>query len=224
MNLKFFSFLGLVAFVFVTIGCDSNNSSDNMKPGKVRTEWDYGKDETIDSITYHTYDSKGNLTMEETDSDNDGMIDSVTSFIYEGNLLKRKEIDYESEYYEIWDHTYDNDILISSTLEESYIYIRPEGTVTDSVLINYTYFCDESGNVITKNVIRDDGTIGLVFTYEYDDYGNMVKEKTDYENDGIIDLIVTLSYSYDANGNTIEASVDNNSDGIFDDIVYYIWE
>ena len=74
-----------------------------------------------------------------------------------------------------------------------------------------------------------------IVTYEYDDYGNMIKELIDSDGDGEFDRILNYEYKsvrgewellriwtdeYDSDGNRIKQSIDSDGDGVIDEINY----
>lgn len=227
MSARLFCVLGLCVLLFTFTGCsDSDNTCENKILRKSIAEWDNDKDGNIDSIIYYTYDSEGNLLTEETDSDNDGIIDFVTENRYEGSFLKKKIFNEDDNCLEIWEYFYDNNRLMRINAEGSYTIISPDKPETDdSFHITYTFVYDEYGNIIAKNAVNpDNGSVDSVFFYEYDLNGNIIKEMIDYNNDDEIESVTVTNYIYNDCGYMTEAHIDIDDDGVIDKSGYYTWE
>ena len=67
-------------------------------------------------------------------------------------------------------------------------------------------------------------SVDSVFFYEYDSNGNVIKEMTDYNNDGEFESVTVTNYIYDDCGYMTEAHMDAADDGIIDKSGYYTWE
>ena len=88
-------------------------------------------------------------------------------------------------------------------------------------IMNYVskFSYDEFGNLKSQSRIWSDEPnqrfdIDVLHIYEYDKYGNRIKDKEDYRNDGTIDSITT--YKYNDNGKIIRTEYDYDNDGIID--------
>ena len=151
---------------------------------------EYGKNGIIKKDTYYFakdgfsagyYNDKGQLVKTNTKYPDSSADDSYTLCYYESDLLIKKVmhwngIDFIAQF--IYDK---NDHIILHT---------DRGTT-------HKYKYDKNGNLIRKAEIDDSPMV----TYYHYDKGLLVKEETDFENDGTINIIT--KYYYDKNGNMI---------------------
>ncbi|MBU3915666.1 hypothetical protein KKA14_09045, partial [bacterium] len=84
----------------------------------------------------------------------------------------------------------------------------------------YTYTYDDYGNMTRFEYDRSaDGTADIIRTNTYNDYGNRTRFESDTNADGTADSIDT--YTYDDYGNKTRIEYDTNADGTADRIYTY---
>jgi YD repeat-containing protein len=232
---------------FSTSRIESYSYEYDAHGNQTQMEWDEdgdGKPELIESWQYQ-YGLDGKLTRAEydavTDFD-DGTLDevsSVTTYQYdvEGKLI-RVELNGDglrgaAESLGIPDIQY---LEYAETYSVNYEY-DADGNLARDVRDGFN--SDRGRHIVSRQydakgyVTRYEGRLELygdspipeettISKFEYDDYGNIVREITDEGGDGTPDYIAT--YEYDAHGNKTRHEVDEDGDGIPDTIVAYEYD
>ena len=135
-----------------------------------------------------TYDKKGNLIKHERATTLYGTDVQEYEYDKEGNVIK--ETEYTNNNGEI-----KNQKIFNNTYEKD-----DNNKVTKKISINsesgytmiYTYEYDKNGNLIKENQTSDNSSYEI--TYEYDNFGNMITKKT--TNTEKTSSWVTLYYRY----------------------------
>ena len=161
------------------------------------------------SISYE-YDEIGQLTTENIDRNNDGIVDSIKSYQYDENGNVTHAIDTALNSRKIM--TYDSNNQLLSRLRET---IENEPVLLES----YTY---ENNRLMRYQLDQQaDGNIESTTTYAYDGSGNLTHYETDKDGDGAPES--NSSYSYE--NNVVTSFVeDKDNDGIPNIIVVYSYD
>ena len=135
-------------------------------------------EEDQETTTYnYTYDVDGDLIKTTYDYDNDGVVDRITTFIYDTN----------------------KNILSETSGSDS----NGDGEI-DEVKSTYTYAYDADGNLIEESYkyysdYSEDYNYFYTYSYAYDTNGNLIEETYDNDSDGTIDKRTVFSYDSAAN-------------------------
>ncbi len=154
---------------------------------------------THGTITY-TYDSAGNLILQETDEGNDGTIDSRYELTYDsdGHLLTRsydQDGDGEDYYRSEW-------VWQGGLNTEMSSWFVPEERLLSQELYRY----DAAENRIEVQSDYDgDGVVDVIDTSTYDEWGREVSRESDDGGDGSVERSFTRIYG----GTTAEAFYDH---------------
>jgi hypothetical protein len=169
----------------------------------------------------YEYDSQGNLIREiHYDVTNDQYGGNLEyEYDSQGNLIK--DINYYNDNHSVKEYdsmgneikfiVYNEDGSIAGEREYELEYVYDskgnlakcyEVSSKDNKYLIYEYEYDNLGNMIKKEFANNGA---LLYEYEYDSYGNMTKE-IDYKRDGSGDVSSedTYEYEYDVNGNMIK--------------------
>ncbi len=183
------------------------------------------------STNYHLtyeYDNNGNPIYKNSFY-NEESHESFAMWNDEGNKTYEKDFTGEKEY------KYDSYGRIISEIKGTRITtydwdknIETFEIYRDTNLV-YRETCKTTGNAIQKATRCEeddnaDGNIDLVaLTYTtYDTYGNTILVEEDYDNDGIMDEVV--SYDYDEKGNCLRTEEDRDADGVIDTTVTTVYD
>ena len=171
-----------------------------------KTTWAYNKVGTLSEEARHvdgrvfkttyTYTANGNLA-EETYSKSDGSKGSRTTHEYDKSGNEVKEIYYKS----VDDHnTYMYNHDTEGNKMEEFVFDK-----SGVSLGRYTHRWDASGRCIEVTRYTPEGDMQYQISYSYDEYGNMVKEieEREEEDEGWIQDTVTYKFEYDDIGNWI---------------------
>ena len=171
-----------------------------------KTTWAYNKIGTLSEEARHvdgrvfkttyTYTANGNLA-EETYSKSDGSKGSRTTHEYDKSGNEVKEIYYKS----VDDHnTYMYNHDTEGNKMEEFVFDK-----SGVSLGRYTHRWDASGRCIEVTRYTPEGDMQYQISYSYDEYGNMVKEieEREEEDEGWIQDTVTYKFEYDDIGNWI---------------------
>lgn len=115
-----------------------------------------------------------------------------------GNLLKRIHYYELSEEYR-YEYGYDEK---GQQISETYHYIYP--WKNDDYFRFYTYEYDDSGNMMKRAEVLDDGSVRMWWEYSYDAAGNMIGEIQYKNQDGVACQEAWKEYEYDDDGNLIQ--------------------
>ena len=84
---------------------------------------------------------------------------------------------------------------------------------------------DESGNeVIEERDDDQDGNLDRRVTYEWKDYGEVVRIDYDSFTDGAADILLLCNYTFDENGRMLNEAFDVGDDGTVDFRNTYTYE
>ena len=171
-----------------------------------KTTWAYNKVGTLSEEARHvdgrvfkttyTYTANGNLA-EETYSKSDGSKGSRTTHEYDKSGNEVKEIYYKSvDEHNTYMYNHDTE---GNKMEE---FVFDKSGVS---LGRYTHRWDASGRCIEVTRYTPEGDMQYQISYSYDEYGNMVKEieEREEEDEGWIQDTVTYKFEYDDIGNWI---------------------
>lgn len=115
-----------------------------------------------------------------------------------GNLLKRIHYYRLNEEYR-YEYGYDEKGQQTSV---TYHYIYP--WKNDDYFISYTYEYDDSGNMVKKTEVLDDGNVRTWWEYSYDAADNMIGEILYQYQDGLPSQQELKEYEYDDDGNLVK--------------------
>ncbi len=209
----------------------------------LRSESDFGDDDSIDQVTESTFDEWGNTTLQQRDYDNDGAWDYVMVASYDESEQLFSRFDYDGD--GTWDEQYENVYNPDGTVAESrtdfdddldwdriYVYTydadghpeRTEETDVDKGIVNVTTFTtNDDGQILTgARDDGDDGTIDRVWESTYDEDGAFVGYREDYDNDGTWDYV--LENTVDEEGRLVQSRTDFDGDGTWDSVGTYTWD
>ena len=171
-----------------------------------KTTWAYNKVGTLSEEARHvdgrvfkttyTYTANGNLA-EETYSKSDGSKGSRTTHEYDKSGNEVKEIYYKSvDEHNTYMYNHDTE---GNKMEE---FVFDKSGVS---LGRYSHRWDASGRCIEVTRYTPEGDMQYQISYSYDEYGNMVKEieEREEEDEGWIQDTVTYKFEYDDIGNWI---------------------
>lgn len=156
--------------------------------------------------TTYTYDSNGNIVSYIT-----GDTESNTYYTYDLNKRVIREQIGDSYTYYTYDRNGNN--LVYATLKEDYTGEAP--ALYNSSLTCFdttTYIYDEKGRVT-----KEESNNGLIYKYEYNDIGNVLKESSIITIDDITKTEI-ITHTYDDMGNLLTTNSDiDNSSYIYDE-------
>jgi hypothetical protein len=176
---------GMVDYV-VTVRMTYN--ADGRTTGS-RVEIDTNNDGAVDSISTETrsYDGNGNFVLSETDSNDDGVVDSRVAFYFDtNNHMTRAEEDANADGIVDIRSTYAYDSSGNRILTE--LDTNADGVVDR----RFIYTFDTKGNQIRRDRDgRGNGVIDLRTVFTYDSNGYLILTEDDMGADGIIDQQTT---------------------------------
>ncbi|GAA3924898.1 hypothetical protein [Litoribacillus peritrichatus] len=183
----------------------------------------YGEDKDGDGVPEFTehwlYNENGEQILYEEDYNGDGTPESITETIFDVNSTSTRTA-YDFDL----DGLPEVEALVIEKFNEKSQPISTSYT-SNVVFFNYSffYFYDEQGNQIRQESDNDNnGTIDVVYFSYYDNENNKILTESDYGADGSIDA--RTLYSYNEMGQETRIEVDNDNDGIFDSITSYEFE
>ena len=176
----------------------------------VRLEIDNDSDGTIDSIDTYAYHASGIVEEVNIDSDNDGTLDARVWYdINSDGTINYQEIDTDMDgapeetiVFEYIDGRLDGkgmDEDMDDIAENAEYYTYDDlgfwkftewdaGNDEDSdEITEYQYYAD-TGNILSKEVLKNDGSSSISL-YEYDDLGRLASIKTDYDEEEPYDIV-----------------------------------
>ncbi len=228
--------------------CDGavDHDCDGDVDGPVVTttsDYDFDGDGAVDIRLTTTYDSDGNLLIQQSEALVEVPADPFLADIYlalyhyvdtytydaDGNLLLvERDLLTDGSVDITWTSTYDTDgnLLTQENTDPSH-YFNPDGN------FNYTtYTYDSDGNLLSRELDdSNDGTVDDRWTYTYDSDGNMLTEQHQgyttivsfsFEPDGSPTAIVeqgpqthghTITYTYESDGSL--RTMEKHSDPVF---------
>ena len=162
-----------------------------------------------EAISYE-YDPQGRLSTQNTDRNNDGVVDSVKNYEYDTNNNVTHITDTASSTNE--DLSYDNSNNLLSRQVNS--------TDNDRDLLeSYTY---EDGLLSRLDLDQqDDGDVESSTTFDYDNSGNLTNYAIDHNGDGTPDTNATYTYENDL---VTSFSEDRDHDGTPDTTMTYSYD
>lgn len=181
-------------------------------------ETDSDNNGTVDSRWAVTFDDNGNLTLSEEDYNGDGVVDDRNTYGYDDNgnqILWEEDSNGDGVPNQVRSYGYD---AYGSQISWE---VDSNGDGTLNYARSYEY--DDRGNMIQQETDSGaDGTVSQRITYTYDDNNNLVLEEWDQEPDGVVDI--TYTYTRDDNGNLTLLERDKDGDGIADFIRTYAYD
>ena len=178
-------------------------------------------DGSVVTVERNTYDSYGNLTKIEMDTDNNQIIDITIIYVYGPNgSITAKEWHYEDvlpfssiAYYYIYG---ENGKIIQTEHDDNYDF------VIDTIV---EYFYDENGyNTKLEERYNSSGEVFLVTKFTYDANKNLIVKKFDYSETEIYKYDTEVRYTFDSIGNMIKEELDVGSDGTIDMLKKYTYD
>lgn len=168
-------------------------SAEIGETGNIERTVVYQRDGSINSVYKYRYDSNG-IRIEETYySGGTGELLARQSFFHDsrGNLTQQIHFEPDgSEDFSFW-YSYDDE---GRKVEEHWTMGREPFRI-----MRYRY--DERGNVVSKVVLMEDGTLHSESKSKYDEHGNRI-EHFRFRGDDILSK-ETYTYEYDQRGNWI---------------------
>lgn len=177
-------------------------------------------------LVRYTYNDNDQVLTQETDFEQDGVIDQVLSYSYDGNNQLIRLTDSRAQTVET--RTYDaNGNMLSKTIDHPTISRRSRQS--------FSY--DQNLLTTLETDLRNDGSIDITISYEYDSTGQPITQTTSYGDpntpntttrytysDGQLDSVSedsnsdgnaesSISYRYDANGNILDSTTTRVFDG-----------
>lgn len=157
-------------------------------------------------LTTYKY-NKSNKPIESKVYNLDGSLIDIYTYEYNenGDLIQenRTYSTQGAKYSRNYRLEYDKLKRITNKIELSALPYNPSQEI-------YEY--DNTGNLISRKVLKSDGTITSINLYKYDDKKNILEEQTSYENS--ISLFSKVSNNYDNENNLIEEKHFNNDGGL----------
>jgi len=180
---------------------------------------DYENDGVIDRQQEWAFDKKGHETLNQTDSDGNGIFEirKVNEIAYHaaGNIS-----DYTQSYEQYSDSTGELVRLNSSAekydtqgnrIYESYSHQDNDQISTSNV----TYTFNSAGKKTKEEVDNNgDGTLDVIHNYGYDNEQRQILEESDLDGNGEIDKRETVIF--DDSSNTVTVNLDSNANGVID--------
>ncbi len=188
-----------------------------------------------------TFGPDGNALNTETDSNNDGVLDTLITYFYSGNrwpLLDRVEIDNGKDgTIDSITYTSRNEAGLATLIE---VDNGADGSINESTSITL----DSNGRITRLERDEDgDGMADSIQSTSYNEFGDQIEITSDLEANGVINFSSTLEYdgqrnavrgvsmftlsdgsvqsstniySYDGDGNVIALERDSDSDEVTD--------
>ncbi|MBR5272892.1 MAG: hypothetical protein IKU25_05815 [Clostridia bacterium] len=187
----------------------------NEKGLLISDRWLAPSDKRVTDQTDYEYDENGNL-VREFGSDKFGTDEST--YDKHGNVLTHVAYDKNGELRSTTRYSYEYEYYPDGTLsrEKWYLEYRTDDCDERTLVVEIEY--NEDGNIVYSEYRGDFGSDN---TYEYDEYGRLVKEISYRLNDYTTN---TLEYEYDENGNlavrTLTTTADPASDNVGNRTVY----
>ena len=173
----------------------------------IRKEFDSGNNDSIDTVEYYEYNERGNTTSFQRDLDNDGVSDWVLSYNYNNEGLLQSEmidsgnngeinsiITYQyNDSNKLTNKTFDyeNDGLIDFTLNFGYD--------TNNNLISEKHTKQlptiAEGNQPTINYNPNEYENAYIYSWQYDESGNLTRYDQDLDADGSIEYSLYQEYN-----------------------------
>lgn len=161
---------------------------------------------TVETISYE-YDASGNITVENTDTNNDGIPEFTKEYSYDENGNVTRIENTANSTVETMEYDINNNIL-SRSID------RPD--TDNDTEETYSYI---SGRLVRLDVEQGSGE-SRVTTYSYNAEGEITTHASDLDGDGENDSVA--EYTYYPNGEIASYIEDNNNDGIPSLIITYI--
>ncbi|MDP8106031.1 hypothetical protein QJU39_10085 [Pasteurella atlantica] len=185
----------------------------------VKVAVDTYNDGKVDSVTIETYDSNGNIIKNEYDRDNDGVFEASDTRIYDDKnhlIVINHDTNNDGTTDSIDSREYDKVCNLSKQVldrnadgQDDYIILREfdekgwttktsydtngDGTIEKSMTYERMPL---KGHSLKQFVDKgDDGSIDQINTFEYDDFGQVIKREYDYTNDGVVDATFWDTYN-----------------------------
>ncbi|GEM_PF-4335471 len=161
--------------------------------GQLISQTDYEDEDVSNEIVYQ-YDAKGNLIKEENLIIDEQCIATYNEF---GQIIELIKQSYLGNYK--YQYEYNEAGLQSKTFE-----------IVDNTILSMSLFSYDSKKQLIDESIYDDSTLVSQRTIEYDDKGNIVKQKTKKNNSKSI-YELKFEYKYDEYNNWIESKYYQNN-------------
>jgi len=216
LNLKF-GFGSRTIWLSDTDGSGTPNSSVkytyDSRGNLVMQETDIGYDGIINRVNKWTYDAQDHTTQYWQDDDNDGTADYRTQNTYNAKgKLSERTISFDGD--KVWDryiiYTYNKEDKVIQLIINDDLTTKPES------ITKYTY---EKGLRVRRELFTDGAgiTASTIETWQYTAAGLVSVRELDSDNDGNVN--VKVNYTYDKLGREIRKVSDTDGNGFLDEII-----
>ncbi len=233
-----------------SIACSDDGVSGDKPGANLSTGDTSAGDDTGDTVLppgeatvdgYRCHGGQCLLTRAEVDVGNDGTVDAVEDLwvLHSERVELRYDADGDGEpetRYEVYDHdeacqlaAFEEDDDRDGVLDFIGTYDWEDGLLTgESVNLpgftqwSVAYGYDSQGQrVLEERDDLDDGSLDAITAYLWD-ADNQIRQDSDSNADGLVDLV--RFWSYDGDGHVVAQLTDWNNDGAVDETVTWTWD
>jgi len=159
------------------------------------------------NYTYNSYTNDGELSYRGVEKYDDDW-NLIEELKYNSYDVLISEDRYDENGNHIYSAEYSENGVLKGQSNWTYVYnengtlLRREQENSDGTKYNdRLYTCDENNRIVMVSVYSSDGTLIYTIYNEYDEYGNIIEEKYEYDLTG--DIFSIISYTYDEFGNEL---------------------